>query len=118
MKVLRLTLKKKWFDMILSGEKKEEYREIKDYWVSRLCDSFQGSIGGDLQHKHKTIAYRLKQVDFIEFINGYSKNAPKMIVKCEGVEIKKGNAFWGAEEGKEYFVLKLGEVTDFKNILT
>jgi hypothetical protein len=28
MKILHLTLNKKWFDMILLGEKKEEYREI------------------------------------------------------------------------------------------
>ena len=36
MKILHLTIKKKWFDMILSGEKKEEYREIKPYWNRRL----------------------------------------------------------------------------------
>ena len=29
MKILNLTLKAKWYDMIESGEKKEEYREIK-----------------------------------------------------------------------------------------
>ena len=28
MKTLHLNLKKQWFDMILSGEKKEEYREL------------------------------------------------------------------------------------------
>lgn len=28
---LHLTLKKNWFDLILSEEKKEEYREIKHY---------------------------------------------------------------------------------------
>lgn len=33
---LVLVLKKKWFDMIDSGIKKEEYREIKDYWIRRL----------------------------------------------------------------------------------
>ena len=36
MKTLDLVLKKKWFDMIASGEKTEEYREIKPYWESRL----------------------------------------------------------------------------------
>ena len=36
MKTLHLTLKKKWFDMIASGKKKEEYREIKPYWFERL----------------------------------------------------------------------------------
>lgn len=34
--MLVLPIKKKWFDMILSGEKKEEYREIKPYYDSRL----------------------------------------------------------------------------------
>ena len=32
--MLVLPIKKKWFDMILSGEKKEEYREIKRYYES------------------------------------------------------------------------------------
>ena len=32
-KVLHLTLKKEWFDLILSGDKKIEYREIKNHWV-------------------------------------------------------------------------------------
>lgn len=35
-KVLTLTISKKWFDMILSGEKTEEYLEIKPYWIKRL----------------------------------------------------------------------------------
>src|SRR5690625_6384572 len=34
--VLKLTVKKEWFDFIKSGEKTEEYREIKPYWVERL----------------------------------------------------------------------------------
>jgi len=32
MKTLTLSLNKQWFDMIKSGEKKEEYREIKPFW--------------------------------------------------------------------------------------
>ena len=36
MKALHLNLKRKWFDMILSGYKKEEYREIKAYWINRF----------------------------------------------------------------------------------
>ena len=34
--MLVLPIKKKWFEMIASGEKKEEYREIKPYWVTRF----------------------------------------------------------------------------------
>lgn len=36
MKTLTLTLKKKWFDMIKDGIKKEEYREMKECWYKRL----------------------------------------------------------------------------------
>ena len=35
-RVITLQIKREWFDMILSGEKKEEYREIKPYYKSRF----------------------------------------------------------------------------------
>lgn len=34
--VLPLVLKGKWYDMIESGEKTEEYREYKPFWESRI----------------------------------------------------------------------------------
>ena len=34
--MLTLPIKKQWFDEILAGTKKIEYREIKPYWTSRL----------------------------------------------------------------------------------
>lgn len=34
--VLNLVLKRKWYDMIASGEKKEEYRESKRHWRTRI----------------------------------------------------------------------------------
>ena len=37
--MLMLPIKKKWFDMIKNGEKKEEYREIKPYWKSRFYNA-------------------------------------------------------------------------------
>ena len=36
METLKLTLKKRWFDMIASGEKKEEYRQEGPWILSRL----------------------------------------------------------------------------------
>ena len=33
MRILHLTLKKQYFDDIIAGEKKEEYREVKPYWA-------------------------------------------------------------------------------------
>ncbi len=34
--ILQLTLMRKWFEMIRSGEKRQEYRAIKRYWSRRL----------------------------------------------------------------------------------
>ena len=35
-----LPIKRKWYEMILTGEKKEEYREIKPYYKSRFKKVF------------------------------------------------------------------------------
>lgn len=110
MNVLHLTLKRKWFTMIAIGEKKEEYREIKKHWVSRLCEYHPGSVGGDLIDNHSAVAYTLKEWDAIIFRNGYSGGASLMSVKCLSVKIGTGKEEWGAEPGKKYFVIKLGEI--------
>lgn len=39
--VLRLVLTGKWYDLIKSGKKKEEYRDITDYWRNRLNNWLQ-----------------------------------------------------------------------------
>ena len=36
MKILDLPLKKEWYNMIDSGIKTEEYRELKPFWANRL----------------------------------------------------------------------------------
>lgn len=38
-KVLNLVVANKWYDMIASGEKNEEYRTIKAYWINRLVEA-------------------------------------------------------------------------------
>lgn len=40
LKILDLPLKAKWYNMIESGEKKEEYRELKPYWQKRLMECY------------------------------------------------------------------------------
>ena len=89
MKILHLTLKKQWFDMIASGEKKEEYREIKPYWNKRLLN---------------------KSYDAIQFRNGYSKDAPKMLVELNGIMSSLGLVQWGAPEGVPVYILSLGKI--------
>ena len=100
--MLTLPIKKKWFDMILSGEKKEEYRAITPYWTKRfqsivLVDNYGLPL--------------IRECRMIKLRAGYSKNAPEAKVV---VSIKKGTGRpeWGAEPGTEYWVLAIeGVVT-------
>src|ERR1700680_4226255 len=36
MKTITTTLKREWFALIVDGDKRIEYREIKPYWTTRL----------------------------------------------------------------------------------
>lgn len=99
MKTLHLTLKKKWFDMVASGEKKEEYREIKDYWTRRLTEIMKNGVDQ---------ATVFRTFDRVEFRNGYGKDAPKILMECRGVEVDYGFHKWGAGN-QLYYVIKLGK---------
>lgn len=93
-KTLRLHLKERWYRMIESGEKTEEYREITDYWTSRLLD--KGCL----------------HFDVVEFSLGYPKRDDEtrhMAFRVAGIYLGEGNPRWGAPEGKSVFIIKIGE---------
>lgn len=97
--MLVLPIKKKWYEMILSGEKKEEYREIKKYYETRFGSVFERCVfEPDTECPAKEIMFR----------NGYSKESPSFIAMCK-LRIGEGKAEWGAEEGKEYYILEILE---------
>ena len=48
MKILTLNLNKEYFDEILSGNKKEEYREVKEYWTKRLKQKYDRIVSEPL----------------------------------------------------------------------
>lgn len=115
MKILHLTLKKKWFDMILSGKKKEEYREVKEYWMKRIA----GIEGCGTNYNFQLLCVagfnETKQIfDKIVFKNGYSKAAPEFTIECKGVIVDQGKKQWGAPDYRT-FVLKLGKILETKN---
>lgn len=88
---LKLVLKKKWYQMIASGEKPEEYREITDYWGRRLT----------------------RHYDEVTFYLGYAKERPSMTYEVREITVGTGNPAWGAEPGRKYYIIKLGQ---FKNV--
>ncbi len=99
--MLTLPIKKKWFDMIKSGEKKEEYREIKDYYRSRFLNLCPNGIRADYYQPLGEIIFR----------NGYSKNSPSIKCICE-IAYDTGKSEWGAEPNKLYYVLKILSVEE------
>ena len=103
--MLTLPIKKKWFDMIKSGEKKEEYREIKPYYNSRL--------GVRLIIQELINGSNAKFISNIMFRNGYGKDRPTILCKCE-ISKGYGKQEWGAELNKEYYVLKILSVEEAK----
>lgn len=100
-KVLTLTVSKQWFDKIVSGEKTEEYREIKPYWVARLLQNNSNIV--DVRHLALALACRtdllekyidaqrivLKQYTHVLFINGYRKDSPRIEKEIESITIGK-----------------------------
>jgi len=103
--ILPLTIKKKWFDMILSGEKKEEYRDIKPFYDSRLSNAL-----GYPTHIIQTVFKKQKSEPFlVKFINGYSKNSPSFVVECR-LSIGTGKEEWGAEKDALYYILHIEKI--------
>ena len=92
---LKLVLKKKWYDLIDKGIKREEYREIKDYYTKRLF--------------LKDTEPKVKKFSYVTFYLGYHKNRPQMTFRIKLICVGKGRPEWGAEEEKEYYIIVLGE---------
>ena len=64
MKVLHLTLKRKWFDAIASGMKGVEFRARSSYWDKRLLG---------------------REYDEVHFRNGYTLDRPFMRVEFKEI---------------------------------
>lgn len=123
MKTLTLSLKKKWYDMIASGEKTEEYREIKTFWINRLMTWFDGHSIGKYYDSTFPISTAVKKdlidtmidwrkIDFVTFTLGYPKKGDmsrRMTFRVNRITIDTGRIEWGAMPTRLYFVIKLGE---------
>lgn len=94
--MLTMPIKKQWFDMILAGEKKEEYRASTPYWLSRIRNEIKRQNAGDDGQGLQII---LK--------NGYGKNAPKAMITLYGITEGVGIEKWGAEKGLTYIRLHI-----------
>jgi len=118
---LHLTLKKEWFDMTRSGEKCEEYREIKLYWAARLLFKIPFPAGGFLwpwkdisEQDYNFSTWKsfthgapiFREYKHAQIRHGYSGDAPVILRSIKEIVIAEGRPEWGAEPGKKYFVIR------------
>ena len=87
---LHLPMKKRWYGMIESGEKPEEYRAKTPYWTKRLCNA-DGTF---------------KPYTHVCFHYGYTKRT--MTFEITNMSIGIGQPAWGAPDN-EVFIIGLGE---------
>ena len=119
-KTLHLVLKRKWWDMIASGEKMEEYRDANHYWAIRLLDRQYRWYSQNIDYPndfidwlclgltHNDIAFR--SYENVCFHLGYTNTT--MTFRIGYFILSMGKEEWGAEPNKHYFVIKLGERID------
>lgn len=119
MKTLHLPLKKQWYEMIESGVKTEEYREIKTYWEKRLLE-YDKMINFIKKNMNEIIVRRVlnyplidfakvfsKGYKYVRFSYGYTKRT--MTFEIERITIGKGKPEWGSPIDKDVFIIKLGK---------
>lgn len=124
-KVLHLSVKKQWFDMIAAGKKTEEYRAIKSYWINRLIQAKYGESdeyskvtmhpefdmlisNSKLKELLEKKTARFIPYTHVLFINGYRKDSPRIEKEIESITIGKPKK--GLCPGKwldhEFFIIK------------
>lgn len=97
---LTLIIEKQFFDQILSGAKKEEYRSLSDYYINRFC-VFKGEV-----------FTAMKPIKTICFAVGYAKDRLTAIVEVKGIFIDTFESVIpeGFNQGDQCFTIELGKV--------
>ena len=100
LKPITLIITQEFFNQIISGEKKEEYRSLSEYYISRFCN-FKGDefIG-------------MKDYKSIILAVGYSKTRKWAQIEVKGIFIDTFETIIpeGFKKGDECFTIELGRV--------
>ena len=91
--MLTLPIKRKWFDMIENGEKREEYRAITPYYIKRFRNAPRFNADGIWQF-------------YVLLRAGYRKDSPMLAIRCWS-DTGTGKMEWGAEPGERYIRLHI-----------
>lgn len=113
MKVLDLILKHQWYDMIDSGEKLEEYRDLTPYWCRRLarCESAKSCLfrerHGQCHHRNMLADLNADGYTHVRFHRAYT--AKTMVFRYDRLHIGRGKTQWGAPADRDVLIISLGE---------
>jgi len=97
MTILDLTIQKRWFDLILSGEKTMEYRRFCPYYSSRI---------------NKT------RFSHIKLRNGYRPDSPFLIAEILHIYLGSGALFspsCGEHLSGSYYGIHIGAIVEKGN---
>lgn len=108
-RILDLSLRYKWYDMIASGEKTEEYREMKDYWLHRLV--YNSSKKSVQYMKPSDMVLFGESYQYVRFHRGQGSRQT-MLFEYKGFTVGFGKPEWGAPTDKRVFIIRLGKRVD------
>lgn len=102
---MTLPIKRKWWDMIRSGEKKEEYRDITQYYAKRFATAL-GMYHRQLNPERMEKTNARVPIHNIVLRAGYSLDSPTMMVGGM-LRVGQGRPEWGAAPGVKYFIIEI-----------
>lgn len=135
-RVLLVGVMKRWFDLLRSGYKKEEYRTISEYWIKRLltCDYPFEEPGTeevhiknfihDIRAGHpwedvlKAYQYTPKTFDVVRVRNGYGGKVPQLDIKFDRLTIGKPQPGLAPKESLNelFFIIHLDDIASAANL--
>ena len=98
--ILNLVLTYHWFDEILSGRKKEEYRQPSEYNLRLMCD-FKNGLPVDF-----------KPFERVRFRKGYTSIYADFEIKGMFLDLFKNEIPEGFKNGDEVITIELGNMIE------
>lgn len=126
MNILKLEIKQKPFDDIISGKKDFERREIKpsnvENYVSFIVDGKEYEKEGDIPDGDSEVLVKAKTYDRLKLVTGeYKGKRPYIVVEVKDARVEflfdeNGDFITGVEKGKEYaiahIIFELGNIVE------
>lgn len=102
--MLWLPIKQRWFNLILQGTKKEEYREPKPYWLKRIAKEM-GIQSLDISNINQIIGREIK----ITLRAGYKKNSDTLVARCV-LDYNIPKKEWCYETNRKLLIFRITEI--------